>query len=178
MDPYPAFGQASGYKVVTVTATKDYITEEDMFAEYDSTEEGGYPQLDPGTLVIDFADDRAELPYNISLDNAWEKDFQRTVYLGGHVAGDHNKAVTRDLSATSVLVRGDTDGVAELMRALAQFAGICHVRTPEGSSFAADVQVSEAMSFDSKKTDYRLTIKAVDTVGFDGMTYSEWRETL
>lgn len=178
VDPYPAFGPASGYKVVTVTATKDYITEDDMFAEYDSSEEGGYPQLDPGTLVIDFEGDRAELPYNITMDNTWEKDFQRTVYLGGHVVGDHNKAVTRDMNASSVLVRGDTDGVAELMRALAQFAGICHVRTPEGSSFAADVQVSEAMSFDTKKIDYRLTIKAVDTVGFDGMTYSDWRETL
>jgi len=178
VDPFPAFGPDSGYKVVTVTAAGDYITEDNDFAEYDTTEEGGYPQLDPGTLVIDFADDRAELPYNIAMSNAWTKDFERTVYLGGHVAGDHNKAVTRDLNATSVLVRGDRDGVAELMRDLANYPGICHVRTPEGSSFAADVQVQESTSYDKASVDYQLQIQKVDTVGFDGMTYAEWKETI
>ena len=178
MDPFPAFGPDSGYKVVTVTAAGDYITEDNDFAEYDTTEEGSYPQLDPGTLVLDFADDRAELPYNIAMSNAWTKGFERTVYLGGHVAGDHNKTVTRDLNATSVLVRGDRDGVAELMRELANYPGICHVRTPEGSSFAADVQVNEASSYDKASVDYQLQIQKVDTVGFDGMTYAEWKETI
>jgi len=60
------------------------------------------------------------------------------------------------------------------MRALARHAGLCHVRTPEGSSFTASVQVSEDRGYDSATIDYNLTIQVVDTVGFDGMTYAEW----
>ena len=177
VDPYPAFGEYSGYKIVTVTANGDYITESNEFAQYDTTlSTGAYTQLDPGLLVIDFDGNRAELPYNIGLGNSWAKDFKRTAYLGGHVAGDHNKAVTRDLSASTVVVRGDNGGIDTIMRDLARYAGICHVRTPEGSSFAADIQVSEDISYDSALISYSLSIQKVDTVGFDGMTYAEWSE--
>lgn len=178
VDPYPAFGKESGYRVVTVTENGDYITEDDEFAEYDTTEAGGYPQLNPGTIVIDFDTQQIELPYNITLNNSWEKDFQRTKYLGGHVTGDHNKAVTRDLGATTVLVRGDDEAIAMQMRALARYAGLCHVRTPEGSSFTADIQVAETQAFDTQKINYSITIQKVDTVGFDGMTWEEWRASL
>ena len=178
VDPYPAFGPESGYNVVTVTGNGDYITENDEFAQYNTLEEGGYPQLDPGTIVIDFNQQRIELPYNIELQNAWQKDFQRTAYLGGHVTGDHNKAVLRDLNASTVLVRGDDAAVAMQMRALARYAGLCHIRTPEGSSFTADIQVSEVQAYETARIDYSMTIQKVDTVGFDGMTYAEWRASL
>ena len=128
--------------------------------------------------MIDFGQNRVELPYNIRLQNSWEKDFKRTAYLGGHVAGDHNKAVLRNLNSDTVLVRGDDNDIAMQMRALARYAGLCHVRTPEGSSFTADVQVSETESYNTQKIDYSLTIQKVDTVGFDGMTFAEWRSTL
>lgn len=176
VDPYPTFGEFSGYKVVTVTPTGDYITEDNGFAEYDSTEHVAYPQMDPQMLVIDFDESRVELPYNIKESNTWKKDFQRTVYLGGHVTGDHNKAVTRDMTAGTVLVRGDDEAIAVQMRELASYAGVCHVRTPEGSSFVADVQVSEDRGYDTKKIDYSLTIQRIDPIGFDGMTEAEWRE--
>lgn len=176
VDPFPAFGANSGYKVVTVTANNDYITEEQTFAELDTTESSGYLQLDPKLLVIDFDGNRVALPYNISLDNSWAKDFERTVYLGGHVTGDHNKAVTRDLSAKTVTARRLDTETTELMHKLARYAGICHVRTPEGSSFAADVQVSESMSADSGLANYSLSIQKVDNSGFDAMTITEWNE--
>ena len=178
VDPYPAFGELSGYKVVTVTEYGDYITEDDEIADYDTTDDDDttYAQLDPGTLVIDFNGKRVELPYNITLSNSWAKDFQRTAYLGGHVTGDHNRAVTRDLTSGTVIVKnGDAETMA-LVRSLARYAGLCHVRTPEGSSFTADVQVSEAQGFGSGTVDYSLTIQKVDTVGFDGMTYADWSE--
>lgn len=177
VDPYPAFGEVSGYKVVTVTANNDYITEDNTFAEYNTLYvDEAYEQLDTQLLVIDFGGDRIDLPYNLSFDNSWSKDFQRTAYLGGHVAGDHNKAVTRDLSAGTVIARKLDMESMTVLRRLARYAGICHVRTPEGSSFAADVQVSESMSFDSGLGTYSLTIQKVDTVGYDGMTEAEWNK--
>lgn len=176
VDPYPAFGENSGYKIVTVTETKDYITPSNDFAEYDTViaEDNAYTQLKPGLMVIDFDGDRIEMEYNISLDNSWDKDFKRTVYLGGHVAGDHNKAVTRDLTASSILFRANNDDVDQQMRHLADYPGLCHIRTPEGSSFTADIQVTEAQAFDSAQIEYSLKIQKVDSVGFDGMTYAEW----
>ena len=178
VDPFPAFGEHSGYKVVTITPTGDYITDRNTFAEFDTTEgDGNYTQIDTGMLVIDFDGERAELPYNITLDNSWSKDFQRTAYLGGHVAGDHNKAVTRDLTAGTVTTRKTNTEVIETMRKLARYPGLCHVRTPEGSSFTADVQVSESLSFDSALANYSLTIQKVDMVGYDGMTLEEWSRT-
>ena len=177
VDPYPAFGEHSGYKVVTITNNKDYITEDNSFAEYDTTEEEGvYDQLDTGLMVIDFDGERVELPYNITLDNSWAKDFKRTAYLGGHVTGDHNKAVTRDLTAKTVIVPKYDSETAAVMRKLARYSGICHIRTPEGSSFAADIQVSESMAYNSATASYSLSIEKIDNIGFDGMTYTEWLE--
>lgn len=179
VDPYPAFGRDSGYKVVTVTATGDYITPDNAFAEYDTIEEddGSYTQLDPGLMVIDFGGQRAGLEYNIGLGSKWAKDFERTTYLGGHVAGDHNKAVTRDVSGSTVLVRDDDGEMAYIMRTLARYAGLCHVRTPDGSSYMADVQVDESQAYNSPTIEYSLAIQKVDTVDLDGMTYTEWSES-
>ena len=176
VDPYPAFGETSGYKLVTVTAMNDYITPENSFAEFDTSEADPpvYDQLDQASIVIDFGGERVELPYNISLDNSWSKDFERTSYLGGSVVGDYNRAVLRDLSASTVMVRGLDAEDAAKMRSLSSYAGVCHVRTPDGSSFAADVQVSETQSFDTPIIGYSLKIQKVDTAGFDGMTYAEW----
>jgi hypothetical protein len=44
------------------------------------------------------------------------------------------------------------------MRDLAGFAGVAHVRTPDGSSLTADVQINEEQSYDTKKVSYSLTI--------------------
>lgn len=176
VDPYPAFGEFSGYKVVTITANDDFITPDNLIAQYDTTDddESTYEQLNPEALVIDFGDQRIELPYDITLNNSWTKDFNRTTYLGGSVVGDHNASITRDLSASTVLVRNKDEETANDMRALSNYAGICHVRTPEGSSFAADIQVTEDMSFDTRKISYNLKISKVDPVGYDGMTAEEW----
>lgn len=176
VDLYPAFGEYSGYKLVTITATDDYITEDNTFADLDTTdtEEEIYTQLDLKTFVIDFGGNRVELPYNITLDNAWEKDFKRTAYLGGSVIGDHNKAVMRDLSAGTVIVADVDSDLARQMRELARYVGTCHVRTPEGSSFAADVQLSEGRAYNTGLINYSLKIQKVDSTEFDCITYDEW----
>ena len=176
VDPYPAFGPQSGYKVVTITKNGDYITEGNAFAQYDTTEEEDYTPLYEKMMIIDFGSASIDLPYNISLSNVWNKDFKRTVYLGGSTAGDHNKAVTRDLTASTVLLRDLGADAIPTMRELARYAGTCHVRTPDGSSFAADVQVSEGMAYSNGTADYSLKIQQVDPSGYEGMTYAEWSE--
>ena len=64
------------------------------------------------------------------------------------------------------------------VRRLADYPGICHVRTADGSSYAADVQVSEDYTDDEKGmvTNYSLSITKVGSQGFDGMTKEQWDE--
>ena len=176
VDPYPTFGEFGGHRIVNKTANGDYITSDNEFAWTDTGKDAG-DYVDNKEIIVDFNGQRINLPYGISLSNSWSKDFTRTTYLGGSVAGDWNPAVTRDLSAsTTVLAVIDPDTI-KAMRALASYAGICHVRTPEGSSFACDIQVSESREGSTQKVvSFSLTIKQVDTEGFDGMTYEQWKK--
>lgn len=177
VDPYPAFNEFTGHRIVNRTANGDYITADGVLAWLDTGAESD-DSIGSDEVVIDFDGQRMELPYNIELSNSWGKDFKRTTYLGGSVRGDWNPAVTRDLSVKTSLVV-DTDNTDEIirMRELANFAGICHVRTPDGSSFAADVQVSEDRGYDTgPKVSFSLSISAVDPEEFEGMTLAEWEE--
>ena len=174
-DPYPAFGPNGGHRVVCRTANGDYITQRNEPAWIDLGPADG-DTLDVESLVIDYGTGRAELPWDLTLQNSWDKDFKQTAYLGGSVVGDWNRTVKRSLSASSVLVREMHEDAALDMRALAREAGLCHVRTPEGSSFCADVQVSESRGYNAATISYTLKISAVDPEGFDGMTAQEWAD--
>lgn len=99
-----------------------------------------------------------------------------TKYLGGSVAGDWNTAVERTGTIkTRVAVQYDPELLSS-MRRLANYSGICHVRTPDGSSYAANVNVSEDR--EEKKinmiSSFSLDITRIDSEGFDGVTYTEW----
>jgi hypothetical protein len=172
VDPYPAFGEGCGHRIVHKSAYGDYITEDNLPAWLDTDEDDTDQIMEP-SIVIDYDDNRVILPYDIKIDNSWSKDFERTVYLGGSVEGDWNPAVTRDVSASTNILTSDIDEIKS-MRALANYTGICHVRTPEGSSFAADVQVQESRATQNKLAEFSLTIKRVDPVGFDGLTLDDW----
>ena len=169
VDPYPAFTDNSGYRIVTITENGDFVTPDSKFADVDY-----YTDLNPGTLVIDFAGNRVELPYNITLSSSWSKDHKRTVYLGGAVVGDYNKAVTRDVSAGTALIRNVDEATAAIMHELAAYTHHGHVRTPDGSSFEADVQVTENRAYNSAGIEYTLTVQKTDTTGFDAMTLADW----
>ena len=173
VDPYPAFGDFCGHRLVMVTANGDYATATGL-GWYDTDYNDG-DILEDKKMVIDVNGDQIELPYNIELSNSWHKDFLRTEYLGGAVQGDWNPAVTRDLSAKTVLLRGRDLDKQLAMRDLAGYAGVAHIRTPDGSSFTCDIQVREQMDYKSKRVSYTLAVQAIDPEGTDGMTLTEWR---
>ena len=173
VDPYPAFGDSSGHRIVTRTANGDYVTQSNELAWF-LCDFGIGDVIEEDLMVIDVNGDQIELPYEITLQNSWSKDFKRTAYLGGSVQGDWNPAVTRDISANTVIVRGeDLDDQIE-MRKLAGYAGAAHIRTPDGSSVACDIQVRESQSYDSQRVSYSLAIKVVDPQVPEGMTLAEW----
>lgn len=172
VDPYPAFGEFCGHRIVTITRNGDYTTENGL-GWYDADYVDG-DILEDLNMVIDVDGDQIVLPYNLTLSNTWNKDFKRTSYLGGAVQGDWNPAVTRDLSAGTVIVRGDDLDKQLMIRDLAGYAGVAHVRTPDGSSLTADVQINEQQSYDTKAITYSMTIKAIDPSEPVGMTLERW----
>ena len=174
VDPYPALGPHGGHRFVLRTENGDYITADDELAWTDVAAD----TLDTDQAIIDFGAGRVYLEYEMDVTHSWKKDFTETRYLGGSVQGDWNPAVSRNGTLTAVLALEDTDTIAE-MRRLAAYTGICHVRTPDGSSYAADVQVSEARKQGTGHAiiEFTLTITRVDTETLDGMTYAEWQQT-
>lgn len=175
VDPYPALGEKGGHRIVCKTVYGDYITSGGNLAWTDyGVAEGD--SLDHPVTIIDFGGARVTLEYNLSISNQWEKDFTETRYLGGSVRGDWNMAVGRKESISATALSFADPETIDAMRRLAVYAGICHVRTPDGSSFAADVQVTEKRSYEDggKTADFSINVTRVDPEGLEGERYSDW----
>lgn len=174
VDPYPAIGEQGGYRFVYKTPDGCYTTEDGVIAFYDEEDE----HLDEKCVIINFGRDRVELKYNVALDSDWEKNFTRKEFLGGSEKGYWRAGVGRKGSVDAVEVPMNEEGLLSGMRRLSEYAGICHIRTPEGSSFAADIQVSESWTHETagKIAKFALKITRVEPESQDGITYEEWSE--
>ena len=76
---------------------------------------------------------------------------------------------------TRVVVIEDPD-IIESMRRLADYTGVCNVRTPDGSSYHADVEVQEDREekWVSKLAKFTLSVKKVDRLELDALPYDQW----
>lgn len=177
VDPYPALGEYGGHRIVFKTKNGDYITQENRIALLDFGDEEG-DRLDTMYNLIDFNGERIELIYDINLSNSWEKDFQETKYLGGSVQGDWNPSISRTGNVSSNTVTIEDQDTIMALRRLADWPGICHVRTRDGSSYAANIDVSESrdMGQNVLAASFTLDITRVDPEGFEGMTEAEWND--
>lgn len=176
VDPYPAIGELGGHRFVTRTANGDFIDANNSFAWIDTGADQN-DLLDIENSIIDFDDGQIELEYNIDLSHAWTKQFKETKYMGGSVQGDWNKAVSRT-SSLSVEATADEDKeLIQVMRRLATSPSICHIRTKDGSSYPADIQVSEKYAQNTAHLIivFDLKITRVDPEELDGMTLAEWQ---
>lgn len=175
VDPYPTLGEFGGHRIVYKTLNKDYITADNQpaWTDYDVDDND---VLHVFATIIDFGQDQVILPYNISVSNSWSKDFTETHYLGGAIQGDWRPGVGRKVTVKSVIAIEENPETVEAIRRLSEYTGICHVRTPEGSSFAADVQVTDDRDerWVNRLGNISLSITRVDTEGFDGLAYDDW----
>ena len=175
VDPFPAIGQFGGHRLVYKTKDGDYITEDNEIAWLDLIGEEG-ASLDIDFAVLDFLDEEVFIRYNMSIDNSWEKDFIETKYLGGSITGDWNQGVKRTGSLNAVTVTTEDPETIRAIRRLAAYAGLCHLRTPDGSSYPCNVDVSDNMTYSraGKVYDFSLTITKIDPQGYEGMTLEDY----
>ena len=177
VDPYPAIGEFGGHRFVFKTANGDYITEDNDIAWTDTGAEDG-DILESERAIIDFDGNQLLLYYNVDVGHQWDKDFQQTKYLGGSIQGDWNAGVSRSGSISAVMITLTDSDQIRMLRELAVYTGVCHVRTTDGSSYTADVQVAEDRDHDDygKLASFSLTITRVDAETLDGLTYQQWAE--
>lgn len=177
VDPYPAIGEFGGHRFVFKTVNGDYITEDNNIAWTDTgLEEGDI--LESERAIIDFDGNQLLLYYNVDVGHQWDKDFQQTKYLGGSIQGDWNAGVSRSGSISATMITLTDAEQIRMMRELAVYTGVCHIRTTDGSSYTADVQVSEDRDHDDygKLASFSLTVTRVDAETLDGLTYQQWAE--
>ena len=170
VDPYPAFGSSSGYRLVYVTKCGDYNTAENVLAFYDMYDE----QIDGLATIIDFGGEQITLAYDLKFSSQWEKDFATRKHLGGSIRGYWMKGVQRKSSVTAISIPDDDEDLIEAMRRLSEYEGECHIRTPEGSSFTADIQVSESWDEGRGSVSFTISATRTDPAGQDGMMLSTW----
>ena len=175
VDPFPTLGDYGGYRVVFKTKYGDYITSSNILAWTDYGKDEGVYYYTPQT-IINFGDDAVSVMLNMKISNAWEKDFQETRYLGGSVKGDWNPSVSRTGSVKAVGIRYLDQETIQALHRLADYSGICHVRTPDGANFHANVEVNIDADFgDSPKTaEVSLNFTRVDGQELDGAVYADW----
>lgn len=131
-DPYAPFGEdvSLAYRVCVRTA--------------DGMEEWrDYPYaLACGLTRVDWLDGYLELPYNLQLNEAWEKDFEARRHLDGTIDGYWNPGTQRTMTITTDLRKAWDEAATRAVRQLAAHAGPCLVRTHTGLCFMANVQPS------------------------------------
>ena len=179
VDRYPTYGRFGGYRIVYITKYGDYRTEENINAWTDYSYAAGNMSIyDKFFVTINFGEDVLEFKGNISMSNSWAKDFQSTKYLGGSIEGDWNPGVDRTGSINGVIPVEYESEALYLLRKLADYSGICHVRTPEGSNFYADVQVRDDREekWVNRLSKISLSYTKVRGIENEMPTYTEWIE--
>lgn len=171
VDPFPTLNFYGGYRIVTVTSYGDYITEENELAYTDI-------QTDNESLFqyIDFDGNQLTLKYNAELSGTWNKKFTTTNYLGGSIQGDWLEGTPFEGTTNGVVLRDIEPEQYAALRALGDFAGICHVRTTDGGNYTAnvDVQIGESYNNPGHPETVSLTIKKIDNPRTDGIPLTEW----
>lgn len=173
VDPYPAIGEHGGYRLVYMTAEENYITSGNVIAFLDMQEN----TLDKSAAIIDFGGEQVELIWDIDISAQWKKDFEKKKSLGGAVRGYWKPGVSRTGSLAAVTVVSEEMDTILAMRRLSEHVGRCYVRTPEGSCFPADVQVTENWSKDAggKLVSFSLSIDRTDEKEPAGRLLAEWQ---
>lgn len=171
VDPYPVIGEFGGYRLATKTKNGDYYTAEKEPSWIDI--EAGFDSI---SQFIDFDGHTLPLTYNVDLDASFQKNFKKTVYMGGHEAGDYLKGINRTGTiAAAQITEEDTDDL-QTLRALSGYSGLAHIRSKDGSSYWANVNTADGLDHMSCRMFKSITlqIEAVKVDRPDGLPQADW----
>ena len=147
VDPYAPYGDGLDLTYRFALRTTDGDEE---FADIDYVSDGNY-------LRFDWSGGYIEFPYDITIQDSYKKSVEYREHMDGSIDGYWNRNVSRTGKlSTNVIVLQSQDDI-ELTRNLARHPGAVFVRTPNGSAYEADVQIS-----DMSQENSRLMAIAID----------------
>ena len=148
----------------TVVASKDYYECDELFyrvairtpdGDADFTDKPyAYPS---DNIRVDWSGGSLELPYGNTVGDSYKKDVEFRRHMDGTIDGYWNEGVERTGSYSSNVIQLIQPNEINLARELARYAGAVFLRTPNGSAYTADVQV----------TDLSVKNKAVTAIALD-----------
>lgn len=149
-DPYAPFGTDDlHYRICLRTIDGDY-----EFADFP------YALAGCG-LRFDWAGKSVELPWNVTLSEAYAKDFEARSHADGSTEGYFGPAVGLKGSFTTDLIKVD-DAQLRLVRELGSYPGAVFCRTSAGTAFQCNVDVSElALGYNSGAAAVSLDVTRV-----------------
>lgn len=144
-DEYAPFGEDLEYRIAVRTVDGDVD-----FADIPYVQKCD-------NLRFDWTGGFLELPYDLSIGDTYKKDVEIRKHMDGSNDGYWNQNISRTAKLNTDVVKLIQKEDIEQARALARYTGPVFVRTPEGSAYEADVQV----------TDLSADNKAIMKVAFD-----------
>lgn len=132
-DEYAPFGEdmTLNYRVALRTIDGDV-----SFADFEYVQDSSH-------LRFDWATGFVEYPYNLSIGDSYKKDVEFRSHLDGGIDGYWNQNIERQAKLSTDLIWIEQQDVIDKTRELARYAGPVYVRTPEGTAYEADVQVTD-----------------------------------
>ncbi len=176
-DVYDVYRRAGGAWELIAEGVSRTGSVEDRFAPFGDnryrvvcrTDDGDEAEMEFGysmpvkLMRIDWDREFLELPYNIEIDGSSKKGFESTARLDGSIVGKWDGSVEHTGSANSDIVKVDVDSL-DLLASLANHAGACFVRYPNGDAFCANVDVGESRSYMSGGVAVSLSVTRVALV--------------
>ena len=117
-------------------------------------------------LRIDWAENSVLLPYNIAINDSWEKDYEGVTYLDGSRQGYWNEGATHSASLSTDIIKVTDKATDRLLRDLAQYTDSVFVRTPNGQAYEGNISVSLDLSYDSAAVAVSLDAEETECTTF------------
>lgn len=102
--------------------------------------------LEGKTMRFDWAGGSLELPYNIAIQDGYEKGVEIRKHLDGTQDAYWDGSVSRKAALSSTVIKVTRAEDIDAARALGHYTGAVFVRTPDGQAYPADVQVNSIQS--------------------------------
>lgn len=138
-DMYAPFGDDMTLYYRIAIRTPDGDVE---YADFEYNADGNYIRLDWDSYSL-------ELPYDITIADSYEKSVDIRQHMDGSTDGYWNQNIQRKGTLATDVIRLEQANEIALARQLGRYPGVVFVRTPDGSAYEADVQVTD-LSAESK----------------------------
>lgn len=100
-------------------------------------------------------------PHNLATNDSWKKQFEARTHIDGTVNGYWRQGVQRSGSISSTIIMPYEDEANAALRQMADYAGPCMCRTPDGQAYQCDAEVSMGGSHRSPLVSASMSVSKV-----------------